>query len=355
MEFGSSLSQELSLTTYNKPRSIELRIAAVRASRILSASEVCNRFKIGRRTLFRWKKQWKDSHDLNPKKIPGCPQKLAKKEVEHMLQLYKETPSITNQQVVHAMQNKIKRSSVSNYRKRANFSRKVIADEAENYASSERISEVRAFCEAIRGIPMSRRVYMDESFIYDNEGLKKGYSIRGQRILRSRPRHGRRWTLYLAIRQNGFVHPPILNVETADDLNFYHYAWEFLLPNLKPGETVIWDRLGKAGRCKNPTKQHYNPQIRQMIEGKGCKVLFLPPKGKYFNPIELVFGTIKTNLRHLYGNTIACTEYRARNEEELKHDLELACSGLQDTDFTGYFRERGSERGFCRAYPDIML
>lgn len=74
---------------------------------------------------------------------------------------------------------------------------------------------------------------------------------------------------------------------------------------------------------------------------------------KYFNPIELVFGTIKTNLRHLYGNTISCREYRARDEDELKHDLESACFDFRNADSTGYFRERATKRGFHKTYPRI--
>ncbi|KAJ3391834.1 hypothetical protein HDU92_008802 [Lobulomyces angularis] len=56
----------------------------------------------------------------------------------------------------------------------------------------------------------------------------------------------------------------------------------------------------KAGRCLNPKKQHYNPEAKELVESKGAKVLFLPPQGKYFNTIELAFGTIKTNIRNQY-------------------------------------------------------
>ena len=204
-------------------------------------------------------------------------------------------------------------------------------------------------------IPFDKRVYVDESFVYDNEAPKRGRSLRGTVIPRVRSRHGKRWTMYLAIRQSSLVHVPILSTENATDLNFYHYIWETLVPNLQPGEVVIWDRLGKAGRCKNPTKQHYNPDVIRMIENAGCQVKFLPPKGKYFNPIELVFGCIKTYLRNDTHNTVAYLEPRARSEEEMKDSVEKACKKINSTQLQGFFRDRANTRAFMRHYPNLRL
>lgn len=97
------------------------------------------------------------------------------------------------------------------------------------------------------------------------------------------------------------------------------YVRAQLAPNLREGDVVIWDRLGKAGKTKNPTKQRelfftgrfvpwlnvwadYNPEARALIEAKGTPLVFLPPKGKLFNPIELLSAkqrsTFATPTRH---------------------------------------------------------
>ena len=196
---------------------------------------------------------------------------------------------------------------------------------------------------------------MDESFVYDNEAPRFGRSLKGERIPRSRSRHGKKWTVYLAIRKAGLVHPPVLSDESANDLNFYHYVWQHLVPNLLQGEVVIWDQLGKAGRCLNPNKQHYNPGVKRLIEEKGCQVMFLPPKGKYFNPIELVFGILKTHLRNRYTVSAACLKRRTRTEEELKADLEFATNQITALKLEGCFRERSNERAFSKYYPDVLL
>lgn len=134
----------------------------------------------------------------------------------------------------------------------------------------------------------------------------------------------------------------------------YHYVWEHLVPNLNPGDVVIWDRLGKAGRCLNPDKQHFNPAARKLIEDKGCRLIFLPPKGKLLNPIELLFGTLKTIIRNMYNTSPACREKRARTEDEIKADVVSAARMITRSQLEGFYRERGTERAFRDAYPNIL-
>ena len=127
------------------------------------------------------------------------------------------------------------------------------------------------------------------------------------------------------------------------------------MPNLRPGEVVIWDRLGKAGRCLNPTKQHYNPDAIRLIQNAGCQVLFLPPKGKFFNPIELLFGCMKAHLRNDFHNTLAYLEQRPRKEEEMNEDVLKACRKINHVKMEGFFRERANTRAFKKHYPHVLI
>ena len=61
------------------------------------------------------------------------------------------------------------------------------------------------------------------------------------------------------------------------------------------GDTLIWDRLGRSGRALHPTHQHYSPAVREEFKERGVSMKFLPPKGKYFNPIELLFNDLKSH------------------------------------------------------------
>ena len=60
-------------------------------------------------------------------------------------------------------------------------------------------------------------------------------------------------------------------------------------------DTLIWDRLGRSGRALHPIHQHYSPAVREEFKERGVSIKFLPSKGKYFNPIELLFNDLKSH------------------------------------------------------------
>lgn len=48
---------------------------------------------------------------------------------------------------------------------------------------------------------------------------------------------------------------------------------------------------------------HTDPQVRQLIEAQGCRVLYLPAYSPDFSPIENAFAKIKQYLRHVGART----------------------------------------------------
>ena len=64
------------------------------------------------------------------------------------------------------------------------------------------------------------------------------------------------------------------------------------------GDTLTWERLGRSGRALHPTHQHYSPAVREEFKERGVSMKFLPPKGKYFNPIELLFNDLNHITSH---------------------------------------------------------
>ena len=64
---------------------------------------------------------------------------------------------------------------------------------------------------------------------------------------------------------------------------------------MESSDTLIWDRLGRSGRALHPSAQHYSPEAKATFEERGVAIKFLPPKGKYFNPLELLFNDLKTH------------------------------------------------------------
>jgi transposase len=102
---------------------------------------------------------------------------------------------------------------------------------------------------------------------------------------------------------------------------FQTYLEEVLLPTLKRGQVVVMDNLSS----------HKGERVRELIEGKGCDLLYLPPYSPDFNPIEQAFSKLKSYLRD------AC----ARSRQMLMEAIGEALSTISTSDALGFFEHCG--------------
>ena len=349
------LSLELREEVKGSHRNGEIRkMALLCLKNKMKVKEVAKQFKVTVQTIHYWKKQWKKEKSHFPKKHTGRPRILWEQPVSVLLEALKKNPSATNEMLTAKVHNMIAPRTVSDYLKRENITVKRITDGGAQKMDDRIIGETRDFYMAVKDIPWEKRVYMDESFVYNNEASAYGRSVAGEPINRVRDKRGKRLTIYLAIRVDGLVHHPILKPENADDVEFMKYVEQTLVHYLRPGEVVIWDRLGRSGRAKNPCKQHYNPRARQLIEAKGCRLMILPPKGKYSDPIELVFGLLKGDVRKTYGESLAAMESRPRTEAEIRLAVLESALKITPKHLHGFFKERANGRSFKKVYRDLI-
>jgi transposase len=104
--------------------------------------------------------------------------------------------------------------------------------------------------------------------------------------------HGPNVTVIAAMDQAGLL-GEMGFTGALDGLAFEVYVTRILLPQVWPGDVVIWDNLSV----------HKRRQARLWVEAAGAQVVFLPPYSPDFNPIELAFNTLKTRLRGTGGRT----------------------------------------------------
>ncbi len=71
--------------------------------------------------------------------------------------------------------------------------------------------------------------------------------------------------------------------------------------------------------------------MREIVEGRGCELLYLPPYSPDFNPIEEAFAKIKALLRRA----------QARSREALIEVLGAAITAVSSTDALGFFEHCG--------------
>ena len=115
---------------------------------------------------------------------------------------------------------------------------------------------------------------------------------------------------------------PCLAVEGATTTTVFEtYVEKILAPSLRDGQIVVLDNLGA----------HKSERVRELIEGRGCQLLFLPPYSPDFNPIEEAFSKIKGALR----------KAGARTREALIEALGVAISAVTTRDARGFFEHSG--------------
>src|SRR5215210_1018855 len=144
---------------------------------------------------------------------------------------------------------------------------------------------------------------------------------KGRRAYAKVPRNrGANTTLLASMSLEGMG--PCLAVQgTTTATVFEAYVEQVLAPNLRGGQIVVLDNLSA----------HKSERARELIEGQGCQLLYLPAYSPDFNPIEEAFSKVKEILRR------AC----ARTRETLLEALGEALSAVSFWDAQGFFEHAG--------------
>ena len=111
---------------------------------------------------------------------------------------------------------------------------------------------------------------------------------------------------------------------------FEAYVKHFLAPVLREGPMVVMDNL----------TAHKGKKVRELIEERGCELLYLPPYSPDLNPIEEAFAKVKALLR----------QAGARAREALVEAIGRALDAVTSRDARRFF-------GHCgyRLLPDQQL
>ena len=80
----------------------------------------------------------------------------------------------------------------------------------------------------------------------------------------------------------------------VDGEAFKLFVREVLVPKLSPGDAVVMDNLSS----------HKVRGVRELIEGAGARLLYLPPYSPDCNPIEPIWSKVKRILRSLGARTV---------------------------------------------------
>jgi transposase len=188
-------------------------------------------------------------------------------------------------------------------------------------ASERREEERGKFREQMKQVDARRLVVVDECG--SNIALTPLYARapKGQRAHGSVPRNrGKNTTLLASLSLEGIG--ACMIIEGAVNARaFEAYVEHILAPSLLAGQIVMLDNLSV----------HKGARVRQLIEERGCELLFLPAYSPDCSPIEETFSKLKAFLRRV----------GARTHEALQEAIGQALETVTTQDALGWFTHCG--------------
>jgi transposase len=171
------------------------------------------------------------------------------------------------------------------------------------------------------GLDADRLVFVEEMGSNTSLAPQYAWARRGERALARVPRNwGANITLLASMGWEGMG--PCLAVEGATTREVFEaYLERVLAPSLRPGQVVVMDNLSS----------HKGGRVRELVEGRGCDLLYLPPYSPDLNPIEEAFAKLKALLR----------KTGARTREALVEAMGRALDAVTASDARGFFEHRG--------------
>jgi transposase len=167
----------------------------------------------------------------------------------------------------------------------------------------------------------SRFVFVDEMGTNISLSPLYGWSRVGERLRARAPKNwGKNITLLSSMSMEGMGSSVAVEGATTGAV-FEAYVEQALVPSLSPGQVVVMDNLSA----------HKGERVRELIEGAGCELIYLPPYSPDMNPIEEAFSKVKGILR----------KAQARTRETLIETMGPALSAVSPTDARGFFEHRG--------------
>ena len=163
-----------------------------------------------------------------------------------------------------------------------------LAAQKKSLRAAERDEDARAaWRDDAAALDPADLLFLDETSTHTAMTRLRSRAPRGERAAGTAPRnHGPNVTLLAVLGPEGVVTSVSIPGATTRAV-FDAFVAEFLVPALRPGQTVVLDNLSA----------HKSARAHDLVAAAGGRPLFLPAYSPDFNPIEPVFAKIKTALR----------------------------------------------------------
>jgi transposase len=306
-----------------QPYSMDLRIRVVNAIERHAGSfrKIAKRFEVSLSFVTRLIQRRRQTGHVGPKPHGGGRQPALDAQArERLRRLVEEQPDATLEELATRIGVPCSRAAISRALQKLGITRKKKVLHAQERDRPEVQRQRQAFHEQLRTIAPERLHFVDESGVTTALTRTHGRAPRGERVEGAVPGQWQSVTLLSGLSLSG-VGPALAFPGAADVPAFQTFVDQLLIPELRPGDVVVWDNL----------QAHKNASVVRSLEGAGAVVVSLPPYSPDLTPIEKMFSKAKEFLRSA----------AARTTDAVYTALGQALATVCPQDILGWFRSCG--------------
>ncbi len=178
-----------------------------------------------------------------------------------------------------------------------------------------------------------RMIFVDECGTHTSLAPLYAWAPRGERAYSKVPRNRGKNTTVLSSMSLTGMGPSLVVKGSTTARVFEAYVERVLAPTLCGGQVVVMDNL----------TAHKGDRVRELIEGRGAELVYLPPYSPDFNPIEEAFSKIKRLVN----------KAESRSQKALVEAIGAALSAVTASDTRGFFEHCGYRQAVQLLYSTV--
>jgi len=277
-----------------KAYSKDLRLKVLAAvDRGMPRAAVVEAFSVSTATVKRWLRKRRETGDVDPEPVPGPSPRKREALLAALPAQAKSNPDLTLQEHRELFEEAPRDGGLDGHRQPCLLAPRSAAQK-KSLPASERDEQARkGWREGVGRFDPRLLVFVDECGTHTSMTRLRARAPRGERVYGRVPRNrGRNTTLIASMTHEG-MGPSMAVVGSTTKAVFETYVERVLAPSLSPGQVVVLDNLGA----------HKGERVRELVEARGCELLFLPAYSPDFSPIEEAFSKLKALLRKAAART----------------------------------------------------
>lgn len=251
----------------------------------------------------------------------GHPPALSPEDLERLRELVRQQPDATLEELQKRLGVACSTAAICRALEKLGLPRKKKVPRASDQDRPDVQEQRRRFCETLSDIDPYRLVFVDECGANTSMTRTYGRAPVGQRVYADTPGHWDSITLTCGLRLSG-VTAALAFPGATNEAMFENYVKAVLIPELSPGDVVIWDNLSS----------HQSEEAAEAVAGAGARLVPLPPWSPDLTPIEEMVSKVKGAMRSM----------AARTKETVYAAFASALHDVTPDDIAGWFGHRAA-------------